>query len=703
MKKTIEEDKVKHQSLAEQMQEKRRAAKQQVLASLRGSTAANGNNTTAPLPRLPRWRHVLAGHLRPTPDQLIRSKALFRAIVLSIVCLTIAPEKRLLKRKTQRRERAVRECNRTLRIFIEGIEDWMGKTILLPVSSIVTDGSLDFEPRLRKKISTSGFGGSSETAGGNASGVHHLPEKNLVPLKVRMRAITNALCQSTSPSSAVTGFLVSLIEDDNYFPRAFLFAGERQAVRLNVLGGTRGVVSAGITEKACLTVLGVSADSVETHRKYLRELTVELPAAVGDTEDTSNGGGSGATSALGDASGNGQGNASNLGGVSPRATALPRRGSVWATSNHNRPSHHPSTTTTTNTENQRSLHLHVHIQAVRLLLLNTVLVRILVHRLLLTPWHSKLCDPPVNQKVRRSTKNLRIVASLFYQLARRLNPLLPTREDVLLHHQQQQQHRPLPLTDHHSPGNQPNTTDHKNDGEDSNRGVGAEGDGEGEDKGASKRPTVHPVVLRLLRWTGFADTTPGFEAFAEDSLEHVLLAPRDIDEFNEAHHQGSGDLHSHVSISNGSASSEAPEENALVTSLMKFLLPRETLLPLEQALETEMDQWTAQLESWIETLTLHVLRAYVVKHHPRLFAHVPISVNGAVSADSGTTTASIAPFASNPGANATAASPVVAVQAGGERTGTARAGTVAASMGAVDMSVRNPSRRPGNVNSGSAR
>lgn len=67
----------------------------------------------------------------------------------------------------------------------------------------------------------------------------------------------------------------------------------------------------------------------------------------------------------------------------------------------------------------------VYASRVRLLLQNFLLLRTLVAHLLLAPWHCALCAPPSSRAARRVVYNHRMLATVVYELLRKLDPSLP--------------------------------------------------------------------------------------------------------------------------------------------------------------------------------------------------------------------------------------------------------------------------------------
>jgi hypothetical protein len=558
---TMQQDRQQHLSLAEQLREQKKLEKTRLLASLQQqkqqqqlSQQNNGADEAAEaaLPILPRWRHLLLGHKLPLPAaSLMKMKRLWRAVAFALVCVVVVPQRRALHRKQQRRDKAAKDCARSLRIFVEGCEEWLGKRVALPLQSIVDDASLDFDLRnLPSHLKKAALSGPQQQQ----------LEKHLVPLKVRFKALVQALTSSIAtgtatadgtaatapalPSAKATAFLVGLIDDDNYFPDDFLFACEDAVVSKSSLGGTRGIVAPAETE--------------DDAARFSKALETQLRA----------GGPSSLSEAL---------LAAERRLVVPVQIEIARK----------RPSEAPAAGPhDAVTPPAAVLRRFVHTGAVRMLLLDTLLVRVLVTRIVLTPWHTQVSKPPQNRHTRRVTANLRTLASLCYALARRLNPALPTREDVLAKVQVQTAVASAAATA---------------DGSDvasaaaaasADAATAATATAAGASKAAAATAAGGKGMFgALLKLTGFADTTPGHEDFQAGSVEYALLAPR-----------------------------FSPYETLEET--MKLLLPRGQVFP-STAVHDVLDGWLEELapvvRQWLDAVTTHVLQAHLLKHHERLY------------------------------------------------------------------------------------
>ena len=67
---------------------------------------------------------------------------------------------------------------------------------------------------------------------------------------------------------------------------------------------------------------------------------------------------------------------------------------------------------------------------VRMILQNYLLIRILLNRVILSPWHCTICAKPVSARVPTVLLNQRILASVFYEIVRTIDSSLPPIEDL---------------------------------------------------------------------------------------------------------------------------------------------------------------------------------------------------------------------------------------------------------------------------------
>jgi hypothetical protein len=128
----------------------------------------------------------------------------------------------------------------------------------------------------------------------------------------------------------------------------------------------------------------------------------------------------------------------------------------------------------------------------------------------LSPWQFHICKQPTNRYVRKGILNLRILASVLYEMFRkRLNHSLPT---VLTHQQQLEEQMKTKKTD----GKHDDNMDI----------LSSISKKQGQNAADSKNSAVGKGILGgILKAIG-ADTTPGYESFQHGSIEFKLLRPR---------------------------------------------------------------------------------------------------------------------------------------------------------------------------------
>ncbi|RYH26661.1 hypothetical protein EON65_14350 [archaeon] len=100
-------------------------------------------------------------------------------------------------------DRDKKEFKRTLDLFMETFDDYMGKATHVPIHSIVSDTNLDFE--IKDVV---------------------LQKQKLLQLKVRLKGLVTAVASAALPSPSIITFLVSMISDGTYLPEDFLWSCE---------------------------------------------------------------------------------------------------------------------------------------------------------------------------------------------------------------------------------------------------------------------------------------------------------------------------------------------------------------------------------------------------------------------------------------------------------------------------------------------
>jgi hypothetical protein len=92
-------------------------------------------NANAP-PVMPLWRHKLNGRPDPPKETILRGVRLFRLVVRAVLLVFIKPNLSILKRKLNARENERKDLQKSLKLVAESFDDWLGKLVQLPVSSV---------------------------------------------------------------------------------------------------------------------------------------------------------------------------------------------------------------------------------------------------------------------------------------------------------------------------------------------------------------------------------------------------------------------------------------------------------------------------------------------------------------------------------------------------------------------------------------
>eukprot|EP01031_Cornospumella_fuschlensis_P031821 gene31821-38477_t len=178
------------------------------------------NKNTTNFEILPKWKHILLrNNPNPPPYTVMKSVRLWRVISWALVVMVTTPIVDVYKKKKKFLERDKREFKRTLDLFMETFDDYVGKATLVPIHSIVSDPHLDFDI---KDIATQ--------------------KQKLLQLKVRLKGLVTAISSAALPSPSITTFLVSMISDGTYLPEDFLWNFEYKMLDFDRLGAQRAVL-----------------------------------------------------------------------------------------------------------------------------------------------------------------------------------------------------------------------------------------------------------------------------------------------------------------------------------------------------------------------------------------------------------------------------------------------------------------------------
>jgi hypothetical protein len=90
------------------------------------------------------WRHKLNGRPNPPPETVLKGARLLRLVTRSLLNFIIKPTLARLRRKLIVRESERKDLQKTMKIIAGGFDDWIGKLVQLPVSSVAQVGLASF-------------------------------------------------------------------------------------------------------------------------------------------------------------------------------------------------------------------------------------------------------------------------------------------------------------------------------------------------------------------------------------------------------------------------------------------------------------------------------------------------------------------------------------------------------------------------------
>jgi hypothetical protein len=433
---------------------------------------------------------------------------------------------------------------------------------------------------------------------------------------VRYKAIVQGLISSPLPQEHLTSFLVTLLEDDNYFPENFFYEQVEEAIlkQRNTLKGTRNMIIFYEREEDFINHPSIpNSQNLGNFQHLLRclELTTTI---AGSSTDAGGEGGEGVS--------NPPSNNNNT---------------IEDSSNNNNNNQGATSTTVI-------IKLYVYFPLIRMFLFNIIFVRVLLGKLLLSPWNNKLCKPPVNRYTRKVIKQLRMMMTLCYLLARKINPGLLSLADMQQIFQTQLQmkktnvnnnnnnsssHRPSSAVVAVTINNDRIGTANNNNNNQNGRGgnvtavtnnntVINESNAPTTDTSPVVAAAVGPlkppekgIYAKLLKWTGLGDTTPGYESFEQDSLEYYLVRPR-------LSYYDSLDFIARCLVYDPwiliDSSSTNTNNMTTTSSSSSSLADNEWNVALLHEMDHWLDESVSSVRDWLDRLTMHVLHNYFMKH-----------------------------------------------------------------------------------------
>jgi hypothetical protein len=169
--------------------------------------------------RLPMWKHKLNGEFDPPDAHVFKGKLLFQVIVKSMIVMFIHPMFVVKRRRLDMRDRERIDLAHTMTLYADATKAWLGKCVKAPLATLEQDATLDFEPRPYPLEETQMF------------------QHRMMQLKVRIKCIMQGLTSAEMPPDNITDFLITLIDEDNYFPEDYLYEYEIDRMEFNSLGG----------------------------------------------------------------------------------------------------------------------------------------------------------------------------------------------------------------------------------------------------------------------------------------------------------------------------------------------------------------------------------------------------------------------------------------------------------------------------------
>jgi hypothetical protein len=167
----------------------------------------------------------------------------------------------------------------------------------------------------------------------------------------------------------------------------------------------------------------------------------------------------------------------------------------------------------------------VDMSVAKQLVMNILLVRVLLLRVVLSPWHWGVSKKPANRATKKVIRNLRILGAVLYRLIRDVNPLLPFLTKPAASHGHGRKNSNSNARE--SVKVSASLASSKEFAESSKDPAVLVADGLQGPAGQGQKEGGQ-LLKGLLSLAGIStDETPGVEEFQEGSVEYLLLEPRE--------------------------------------------------------------------------------------------------------------------------------------------------------------------------------
>ena len=159
--------------------------------------------------KMPRWRHMVKGNRTPTPDVLMKGISLFRMAGRLVLYMIAKPWLAVKKKREETKAKQMTMLNKTIMMYTDSTNDWLGRLVKVPLASIVRSPSLNL-----------------------ASSREHV----MMQLKICCQTFTSLIASSGKPPEFLQDFFALLVLDGNYYPDGFLFDYEKELMAFDQFG-----------------------------------------------------------------------------------------------------------------------------------------------------------------------------------------------------------------------------------------------------------------------------------------------------------------------------------------------------------------------------------------------------------------------------------------------------------------------------------